>query len=156
MNVLIRFVVIDLIQHIFTKRWLLIIPVVAVVAYFTTMTLHHHKDGSIYTINVWDALLNTFGNPNNIFYCFNPIFLYFVSDFLPESTIGESMLLRLGSRRIWWAGKVIGLSIAAFIYILLLVLGSFVLFGSTFQWSDGWSSFAVNNSSDIYSTRNHT
>lgn len=70
MNVLIRFVVIDLIQHIFTKRWLLIIPVVAVVAYFTTTTLHHHKAGSIYTINVWDALFNTFGNPNNIFYCF--------------------------------------------------------------------------------------
>lgn len=156
MSALIRFVVIDLIQHIFTKRWLLIIPVVAVVAYFTTASLHHHKVGGIHTINVWDALFNTFGNPNNIFYCFNPIFLYFVSDFLPESAIGDSMLLRLGSRRIWWAGKVISLSMASLIYILLLVLGSFVLFGSIFQWSDGWSSFAVNNPSDIYIVREIT
>lgn len=111
---------------------------------------YQHKVGGIYTINIWDALFNTFGNPNNIFYCFTPVFLYFVSDFLPELAIGEYMMLRLRSRKLWWIGKVVSLSIAAFVYILLLVFGSFVIFGSVFRWSDSWSAFAANNPSDIY------
>lgn len=127
------------------KRWLLPIPLVMFLAY---RGINYLTQSSIYTpemvgVNAWDLLLLTFGNRLNVYFVFGLLFLYLVSDLLPETNLGQLVLFRLKSRTAWWLGKTLTLLILT----LVLVLGSAGLltgFASlALPWEAGYSQQAT-------------
>lgn len=119
------------------------------IAYLSTGTLLVQSSNYAMSINAWDALFSIFANQYAVFFVLTPLFLYLVSDFLPESELGQALLLRLGSRRWWWQGKVATLAWAVVVYLVTsvgLVAGvvSFVL-----PWQDAWSQTARQFSAEI-------
>lgn len=106
--------------QLFRKRWLLPIPLVTFLAY---RGINYLTKSSIYTsamqpTNAWDLLLLTFGNRFNIYFVFGLLFLYLVSDLLPETDLGQLVLFRLGSRTYWWVGKALTLLILTLVFVL--------------------------------------
>ena len=127
------------------KRWLLPIPLLAFLAYRGINYLTRSGDlmPEMQAVNVWDLLLVTFGNKFNAYFVFGLLFLYLVSDLLPETDLGQLMLFRLKSRTAWWAGKVLTL----FILTLVFVLGSALLLAGfaslALPWEAGYSQQAT-------------
>ena len=89
------------------KRWLLPIPLVMFLAYRGINYLTRSGDflPEMLAVNVWDLLFVTFGNKFNVYFVFALLFLYLVSDLLPETNLGQLVLFRLKSRKAWWLGK---------------------------------------------------
>jgi hypothetical protein len=102
------------------KRWLLPIPLVMFLAYrgINYLTLSGDLMPEMQAVNAWDLLLVTFGNKFNIYFVFGLLFLYLVSDLLPETDLGQLMLFRLKSRTAWWLGKTLTLLILTLIFVL--------------------------------------
>jgi len=93
--------------------------------------------------NAWDALFSVFGNSNIIFFVITLLFLYLVNDLMLETGLDEAILLRLGSRRLWWLGKTLTLGLAVLSYAVITVgtvgaVASFVL-----PWQSTWSEGAL-------------
>lgn len=145
-----RFVRFEIEQHILTKRWLLPVPAMLFIAYSTTGAVQIQPSSDSIKINTWDALFSVFANQNVLFHALTFLFLYLVSDFLPESGLGQPVLLRLGSRRHWWLGKVVLLSLGVILYLMVIVgivagTASFVL-----PWQVGWSEGALKSPEALY------
>ena len=127
------------------KRWLLPIPLVIFLAYrgINYLTRNGGMMPEMQAVNAWDLLLVTFGNRLNIYFVFGLLFLYLVSDLLPETDLGQLVLFRLKSRTAWWLGKTLTLLILT----LVLVLGSAGLltgFASlALPWEAGYSQQAT-------------
>jgi hypothetical protein len=126
------------------KRWLLPLPILAFIAYRSTnsvMALSQAPFGPNQP-NAWDLLFTALGNYTNIYLAIGLLYLYLVCDLLPEPVLGQMMLLRLGSRRLWWLSKLVTLLMATLAYILgmaalLAVIASLIL-----PWQPGYSSAA--------------
>jgi hypothetical protein len=100
--------------------------------------------------NAWDALFSVFGNSNIIFFVITLLFLYLVSDLMLETELDEAILLRLGSRRLWWLGKTLTLGLAVLSYAVIIVgivgaVASFVL-----PWRSAWSKGALQFPLEFY------
>ena len=127
------------------KRWLLPIPLVMFLAYrgINYLTAAGTLPSVISSVNVWDLLLVTFGNKFNVYFVFGLLFLYLVSELLPETDLGQLMLFRLKSRTAWWLGKTLTL----FILTLVFVLGSAGLLAGlasmALPWEAGYSQQAT-------------
>jgi hypothetical protein len=127
------------------KRWLLPIPLVMFLAYRGINYLTQSNDlmPEMQAVNAWDLLLVTFGNKFNIYFIFGLLFLYLVSDLLPETDLGQLVLFRLKSRTTWWLGKTLTLLILT----LIFVLGSAGLLASfaslALPWEAGYSQQAA-------------
>ena len=102
------------------KRWLLPIPLLAFLAYrgINYLTLRNEFLPVMQAVNAWDLLLVTFGNRLNIYFVFGLLFLYLVSDLLPETNLGQLVLFRLKSRTAWWLGKTLTLLILTLVFVL--------------------------------------
>lgn len=130
-------------QHILEKRrWLLSPLIMAFVTYIVTGALIVQSRNFSLSVNIWDALLSTWANQRLVFFILTPLFCYLVSDLLPEPDYGQAMLLRIGSRRRWWQGKVLALGLAVLSYmglnlLILTAVATFVL-----PWERTWSPFA--------------
>lgn len=70
------------------------------------------------SVNAWDLMFVVFGNPFYVYFAIGLLFIYLVSDLLPEGKLGQLMLIRLRSRSQWWYGKVITLFILTLIYVV--------------------------------------
>lgn len=103
------------------KRWRWLFPILLIL--FLAYRSYNHLVfvGANTPANAWDLLFVVFGNHYNIYFGIALLFVYLVSDLLPESNIGQLVLLRLKSRRQWWLGKVISLIVLTLIYQLLLL-----------------------------------
>ena len=101
------------------KRWLLPIPLVMFLAYrgINYLTRSNDMMPEMLGVNAWDLLLVTFGNKFNIYFVFGLLFLYLVSDLLPETDLGQLMLFRLKSRTAWWLGKTLTLLILTLVFV---------------------------------------
>lgn len=122
------------------KRWLLPIPLLLFLAYrsFNYLT-QPGLAGQLEPTNAWDMLFLIFGNRYNVYFALGLLYLYLVCDLLPEPTMGQLVLLRLGSRKAWWAGKTLTLFILTLVYGLgsaglLAGMASLVL-----PWQPGYS-----------------
>jgi hypothetical protein len=131
-------------QYIFRKRWLLPIPVMLFIAYRSVNAIKSLLDLHTGTeANLWDVFFITFGNGWNICLIVTNLFLFLVSDLLPEPGFGQLALLRLGSRGAWWLAKCLTLFVAVIVYGLL-TFGCVVIFASfSFPLDFSWSSLAL-------------
>ena len=127
-------------RQILRKRWLLPIPLLLFLAYRSLNYLTKPGlAGSMQPVNAWDMLFLVFGNRFNIYFALGLLYLYLVCDLLPESNLGQLVLLRLRSRKAWWAGKTLTLLLLTLVYVLgsaglLAGLASIVL-----PWQSGYS-----------------
>jgi len=102
-------------------RWLLPIPLFFFLIYRAHNYLQHLlANGSL--VNWWDMLLIVTGNFQYLYFGTALLFVYLVSDLLPESNNGQLVVLRLRSRTKWWLGKLWTLALLATIYLLVLHL----------------------------------
>ena len=126
-------------QHILQKRWLILVPVVLFAAYIMSDEMLVVAKSQGLSTNIWNPLFNIFGNGNVVFWMFNFLFLFLISDLSVETGFGALLLFRLRSRSKWWLAKVLTLAIAALVFagILLVLVGGVSSFA--FPWSTSWS-----------------
>lgn len=138
--------------YIFRKRWLLPIPVLLFIAYRSYNALQWQSnllvtqsteilDGGI--LNAWDLLFIVLGNQFNVYFAIALLYLYLVCDLLPEPALGQHMLLRLNSRRLWWLSKITMLLIGTLVYVLGSTLFLALLASLVFPWQSGYSQLAM-------------
>ena len=127
------------------KRWLLPIPLLTFLAYrgINYLTTAGTLPSMMSPVNAWDLLLVTFGNNFNVYFVFGLLFLYLVSDLLPETNLGQLVLFRLKSRTAWWTGKTLTLLVLTLVFVLgsaglLAGLASLAL-----PWEAGYSEQAT-------------
>lgn len=147
---LLRFVRFEIEQHLLCKRWLLPLPIVLFIAYVRISEVLVRASNFSMSGNAWDALFSVFGNSNIIFFVITLLFLYLVSDLMLETGLDEAILLRLGSRRLWWLGKTLTLGLAVLSYAVITVgivgvVASFVL-----PWRSAWSEGALQFPLEFY------
>lgn len=130
-------------QHLFRKRWWLLPPIVLFITYITVSSVLIQAINNSVAANCWDALFSIFGNGNILFFVLTPLFLYLVSDMASESRFGEVILLRLGSRRLWWLGKVFTLVLMAIFYIAIIVGMILATISFVLPWERTWSNSAT-------------
>jgi hypothetical protein len=130
--------------YIWRKRWLLPLPVLLFIAYRSYHAVRALEISDVISPNAWDLLFLALGNPYNIYLAFGLLYLYLVCDLLPEPDLGQLVLLRLGSRRSWWLGKLTTLLIASLIYVLGSAAVLAVIAGLAFPWQAGYSAAAMN------------
>lgn len=120
---LLAFLQIQMRMYILRKRWLLPIPVMLFIGYrITNFLVFRSADAPGPIFNAADALFIAFGNGDYLVLVIANLFLFLVSDLLPEPAFGQLALLRLRSRRTWWAAKCLTLLVAVVAYTLLAVV----------------------------------
>ena len=133
------------------KRWLLPIPLLMFLAYrgINYLTQNNIYTSEIQGVNAWDLLLVTFGNKFNVYFVFGLLFLYLVSDLLPETDIGQLILFRLKSRTAWWLGKTLTLLILTIVFVLGSA-GLMAGFASlALPWEAGYSQQAIDSPDSV-------
>lgn len=126
-------------QLFWRKRWLLPLPIMLFISYIMISGVLIQASNYALQVNAWDALFSVFGSGNILFFVVTVLFLYLVSDLPLESGFGQAILLRLGSRRLWWLGKILTLGLAVVGYLIVDVgivasVASFAL-----PWQSAWS-----------------
>lgn len=122
------------------NRWLLPIPILLFLAYRSSNYLTGSGQGlPTQSTNTWDMLFVVFGNHFNIYFALSLLFLYLVCDLLPEPGLGQLVLLRLRSRKAWWAGKVTTLLLLTLVYVLGSALILAALAGLVLPWEADYS-----------------
>lgn len=130
--------------YLLRKRWLLPLPLIAFISYRSANAVLALSQGGFGPArpNAWDLLFVALGNYTNVYLAIGLLYIYLVCDLLPEPSLGQMLLFRLGSRRKWWWGKVLTLLMATLIYLLgitaLLALISTVIL----PWESGYSTAA--------------
>ena len=124
----------------FRKRWFLPIPLL----FFLTYRAYNYftQPGIINLLkptNAWDLLFLIFGNRYNIYFAIGLLYLYLVCDLLPETDLGQLVLIRLQSRKAWWAGKTLTLLILTLIYVLGSAILLSILAGLFLPWQSVYS-----------------
>lgn len=141
-----RFLSVQLHWYLFRKRWLLPLPLLAFITYRSThavLALSQGQFGPAHP-NAWDLLFIALGNYNNIYLAIGLLYLYLVCDLLPELNLGQMILFRLSSRRLWWTGKIVTLFISTLIYILGITTMLALIAGLILPWENDYSSAAQN------------
>mgnify|MGYP001773542108 CR=1 FL=1 len=147
---LLRSVHLHVVQHIRKARWWLVVPISIVTTYLLLGSMLALAAQRALPLNIWDALFNVFGNQYLLFFCLTPLYLYLVSDLATDSRFSEALLLRLGSRRAWWIGKVATLGIVTGIYLGVLVAVAMSMASFVLPWESGWSAKTVQYPIETY------
>jgi hypothetical protein len=139
-----RFLRFQLRWFLLRKRWLLPLPLVVFIAYRSLHAVDALSQGAFGPLhpNAWDLLFISLGNYTNIYLAIGLLYVYLVCDLLPEPNLGQMVLFRLGSRRLWWLGKLATLLAATLIYfgaITGLLAAAATL---TLPWEAGYSKTA--------------
>ncbi len=121
------------------RRWLLPIPLLLFLAYRSFNYLTKPQMFAMQPTNAWDMLFVIFGNRTNIYFAFGLLYLYLVCDLLPETSLGQLVLLRLRSRKAWWAGKTLTLLLLTLLYVLGSAGILAGLAGVALPWQAGYS-----------------
>lgn len=124
-------------------RWLISLPVIGFIAYRSINAVDALSATTNYTpVNAWDAAFHAFGSADVVYLILAVVFLALSSDLLPDPAYGQAMMLRLGSRRLWWLGKVLTLAMAALGYLALNLSCFMILVGIKLPWVREWSEYA--------------
>lgn len=122
-------------------RWLLCLPVMGFIAYRSTNAVNALSAMTGHPVNAWDATFHAFGSADVVYMVLAVLFLALIGDLLPEPAIGQSMLLRLGSRRLWWFSKILTLATATLGYLFINMLTFFLLVSAALPWTSDWSEY---------------
>lgn len=133
----------ELQSYLFRLRWLLPIPV------FVYLCMHANDYLTSYLAQIapqlpnrWDLLFVVFGDQYYLYLGLGPLFIFLISDLLPESNLGQMKLLRLKSRKKWWLVKVCTLFILTLFFLLLLLSFVSVTAYITLPGTTGYSELA--------------
>lgn len=139
-----HFLFLQLRWYLFRKRWLLPFPLFAFIAYRSANAVNALSQGQFGPAhpNGWDLLFIALGNYTNIYLAIGLLYLYLVCDLLPEPNLGQMVLFRLGSRRLWWLGKLTTLLIVTMVYILGLTVLLAFFATLILPWEVGYSTAA--------------
>jgi hypothetical protein len=105
------------------RRWLLVVPVSALIAYVSVYSLVAPASIGA-SLNIWDGLLAAF-NSQIFFAVFVPLYVFLVGDCLLadwSTCYSWTVLARVSSRSQWWRAKVVTIMTAALIYVLVAML----------------------------------
>lgn len=134
-----RFLRFDIEYHLLRPRWLLVLPVTLFLAYIVISRTLVQASNQGEAANGWDALFGLFASSNILFFVLTILFLYLVSDLANESGVSQSVLLRLGSRRAWWAGKLLTLLLGVLAFLTIIVVLVAALASFALPWQEHWS-----------------
>ncbi|MGV8025473.1 MAG: hypothetical protein AB2L18_02820 [Anaerolineaceae bacterium] len=134
--------------HYFLRwRWILPIPVGLSLGYWAQKVIQVltpvHSAGL--QGNALEAFIWAFGKPEIIYFVISILFIFLISDLTPEDAYGQQILLRLGSRKTWWLGKVIFVFLSTLVYSFLLVLSFFLPVLEKYPFSKDWSAASLNS-----------
>lgn len=111
-------------MYLLRARWLLILPVAGFLAYrgFNAVISFDQSAIGGNAPNMWDLIFIALGNYQNIYLAIGLLFVFLISDLIPDPSLGQVMLLRLGSRKQWWRGKVLLLAFSSILLVLTIAL----------------------------------
>ena len=123
-------------------RWLLSLPVIGFIAYRSINAVNALSAMTGHPVNAWDATFHAFGSADVVYMVLAVIFLALAGDVLPEPAYGQVMMMRLGSRRLWWIGKVFTLAAATLGYLFINLLTFFLLVNTALPGAKDWSEYS--------------
>jgi len=123
-------------------RWLLSLPVIGFIAYRSINAVNALSAMTSHPVNAWDATFHAFGSADVVYMVLAVIFLALAGDVLPEPAYGQVMMMRLGSRRLWWIGKVFTLAAATLGYLFINLLTFFIFVNTALPWAKDWSEYS--------------
>jgi hypothetical protein len=133
----------ELQSYLLRLRWLLPIPV------FAYLCIHANNYLTSYLAQIapqlpnrWDLLFVVFGDQDYLYLGLGLLFIFLISDLLPESNLGQMKLLRLKSRKKWWLVKVSTLFILTLFFLLMLFVFVSVIACITLPGTTGYSELA--------------
>lgn len=142
---LVSFVAYQLRWQLLRKRWLLPFLLAFFLAVQTIGTYEGKSSrGSVglAPANAWDVMFGIIGHSGTVYFTITLLFLYLVSDLLPELTLGQFVLLRLRSRKLWWVGKVLTLLILTLVYLAVVVGPIALVTTPVYRWGGDYSELA--------------
>ncbi len=122
-------------------RWLLSLPVMGFIAYRSINAVNALSAMTGHPVNAWDATFYAFGSADVVYMVLAVIFLALAGDLLPDPAYGQAMMMRLGSRRLWWLGKTLTLATATIGYLVINLLTFLLLVGAALPWARDWSEY---------------
>ncbi len=132
----------EIVQGLLRPRWLLPLPVTAFLAYLSAGRLRVDASNvglGTGVFNQWDLLFHVFGNPYYVLYVLTPLFIYLAADQAADRRLDSAVLMRVGSRRRWWAAKGLALGAASTVYTLLMFGLCAAIGVAGFGWEPTWS-----------------
>ncbi|MDD5369615.1 MAG: hypothetical protein PHQ40_11045 [Anaerolineaceae bacterium] len=145
-----NYIFIRIARKIIGAHWLIPLIIAIFVAYLEVNRLVVYSVNQGLFFNTWDALFFVLANPNLIFFVFNSLILFLISDVSIESTYDQMALMKLGSRRKWLLGEIFIFAITILTFVLI-ISGSVVGMASiTLPWQANWSPGARYSPSTIY------
>lgn len=137
-----RFVRFEAEQYLLRRRWFLPVPVSLFLAYLVINDIHVSDLNYSLQSNTWDVLFKVFGSTGYLFFVFLPLFIYLISDLMPEPPFAQAVLPRLGSRRLWWLGKILTLTLAVLLFLAMLIGSVAAVARFVLPWQTDWSVMA--------------
>ena len=143
MKRLVQFLKYQLSVQLLRRRWILPLPVFLFLSYrawnYLTAPGIIPVPNPSASLNAWDMLFVVFGNVFNVYFAICLLFMYLVSDLSPENDLGQQMLVRLKSRRLWWIGKTATLLCLVIVFLLIAVSVVGIVSGITLPWGTEYS-----------------
>ncbi len=135
-------------------RWLIPLPMGLLLGYWASNIIRalnpQPLTGASSTValdgNALEAFLWAFGKPDVVYFVATTLFIYLVSDYLPETTYEQYILMRLGSRTNWWIAKVSLVFLSTLLFAVLLFGSFFVMVLPHYPFSTEWSPSGLYNS----------
>lgn len=128
-------------SYLLRWRWLVSLPVMGFIAYRSINAVNALSAVTGHPVNAWDATFHAFGSADVVYMVLAVIFLALTGDMLPEAAYGQAMMMRLGSRRLWWFGKILTLAAATLGYLLVNLTTFFLLVSAALPWTRDWSEY---------------
>ena len=125
-------------------RWLIPIPMGLLLGYWGSNVVRALNplpltDAAALDGNALEAFIWAFGKPEVVYFVATALFIYLVSDYLPETAYEQSVLMRLGSRTNWWFAKVSLVFLSALLFAVILFGSFFVMVLPQYPISAEWS-----------------
>ena len=134
-------------RYFFRWRWILPIVVGLCLGYWAQNVVSVLSTPAAAGLqgNALEAFIWAFGKPEIVYFVVSILYIYLLSDLLPENAYGEQVLLRLRSRKTWWLGKTSFVLISTLVYVLLLMGSFFIPVLVKYPVSGEWSAAGLNN-----------
>jgi len=146
MQRLLRLCYFETLRILLRKRWLLIIPIVAVLAYASADFLNVGHFNYHIAFNVWDGMFFGLGNGKMFFFILAPLFVFFAGDIFIRDYHSDYLLFttsRTSSKVLLWGAKVCAIFLVAFVYTVVIVLIFSLVNLFTFHYSSAFGEFVT-------------
>lgn len=128
-----------LLRNILQLRWFLPIPFAIFIAYRAVNGVSYLATTYGTAYNIWDVLFYTQSSEATVYLVLTSLFLYLIADLVFENNYDQWVMLRGGSRRRWWLGKLLTIIVACFIYMSMVIIVMIGVASLSAPWEMDWS-----------------